>query len=349
MSIEDFDHGLSETSSRLSALLSTPAEEPKGTNDLEGLDAPELPSEKPRAKATTQRNTVAPQPQEAAPEDGTTAEDEGLEPETTIEAPTSWDATSKALWAKLPDDVKAVITARETDRDNATKARLAEAAEIRRVSEEAQNQANAARTAHERQLVLLGKQLEATIPEEFRSIKTQADLQVLVNKDPSAWVRFQAWREMVGGVVGQLRQIEADKQAETEKRTSDLMAREAKALVEKLPEVLDPVKAQTFRTEIASTLKGFGFTDEEIGGISDHRILLFAKQYNDGQKALKAHETAKAKLEKKPLPKVQKPAQGEATNRRAELSTGQLRKVASSGDLLATQGALEKLLSQSPG
>lgn len=345
MSIEDFDSGLSETSARLSALLSTPA--PDAVEPTET----ELPPEKPRPALKPQRNTVATQPQEAASEEEITAEDEGDGQETpATEAPSSWDATSKALWAKLPEDVKAVITARENDRETATKTRLAEAAEIRKASEEATNQANAARTAHERQLVILAKQFEATIPEEFRAVKTQSDLQALVNKDPSAWARFQAWREMVGGVVGQLKQIETDKQAEAEKRTADLVTREARALAEKLPEVLDPVKATAFRTEIATTLKGFGFTDEEIGGIADHRILLFAKQFNDGQKALKAHETAKNKLEKKPIPKVLKPAQGEATtSRRDELSKGQLRKVAGSGDLLATQGALERLLSQSPG
>jgi len=344
MSITDagIDSDITEAASKLSTLLSQPEAKPPPE-----VEAPQVPLD-PKPELRKQRNTVSPRAQEAPPDEGTSDADEEAEgsESSTLTAPASWDAEAKAKWAKLPDDVKAVITARENDRENATKQRLEEAATIRKRAEGTEAEMVKARDAYGQRLVLLARQLEATIPEEFRGLKSQADLIALSSKDPAAYQRFTAWRDMAGGVVNELRQFEEAKAADAARRQGEILEREAKALVGAWPELADPVKGNAARLEITSTLKGFGFTDEEIGGISDHRILLFAKQFIEGQKALKAHEAAAKKLEGKKLPKVTQPGKGEAAVRGdGALTKAQLHRVANSGDLLATQGALERILS----
>lgn len=339
--IEGLDGGMNSDVARLSALLANPA-------PVEGAE-PKTEAEvpvTPKAARAPQRNTVQPQAQEPAPaEEQTSGEDEGDEPETAIEAPASWDAEAKLKWAKLPDDLKALVTARENDRENATKQRLNEAAEIRKRAEESEAVTSTARSAYEQRLGLLAKQLEATIPAEFQSLRSQADLAALAAKDPAAYTRFMAWRDMAGGVVREMEQAkQAREEADTKKQT-DLVTREAKALVEKWPELADPVKSIAIKAEISTTLKDFGFTDQEIGGIADHRILLFARKYMEGQKALKALDSAKGKLEGKKLPKVLKPGAGEGTGSQTTLTQAQRHKVARSGDQGATVAALERMLS----
>lgn len=341
--IEDYDAGLSSDADRLAALLSKPDPAASAEHDAE----PVVPV-KPAAVKTAQRNTVAPQPSQPAAEEPSGEDDGDGEGESTpTEAPASWDAEGKKVWAKLPDDVKAIITARETERDTATNTRLREAAEIERAAKALEAETAQKRTAYEQRLVLLAKQLENTIPAEFQHIRSNADLQALAQKDPAAVTRFMAWRESASAVVNELRQLEQTKVEEAKGNLEKTLEKEARALVAKWPEAVDPVKGPAIRAEISTTLKGFGFTDEEIGNVSDHRILLFAKQFIEGQKALKAHETAAKKLEKKPLPRVVKPSAGDGAGSSGGLSKAQLTRVARSGDMGATQAALERILGTS--
>lgn len=339
----DLDGGMSGDVDRLSALLSQPAVDPAVPEKKDTVVVAE-----PKPVRTAQRNTVQPtQAQDAPPDDqGTSGEDEGDDSAPpTIEAPASWDAEAKLKWAKLPDDLKALVTARENDRENATKQRLNEAAEIRKRAEEAETVTATARSAYEQRLGLLAKQLEATIPAEFQSLRSQADLAALAAKDPAAYTRFMAWRDMASGIVREMEQAKATREAADTEKQNALVTREAKALVEKWPELLDPVKSVAIKAEISTTLKDFGFTDQEIGGIADHRILLFARKYMEGQKALTALETAKGKLEAKKLPKVLKPSAGEGAGSQTAMTQAQRHKVAKSGDQGLTVAALERMLS----
>jgi hypothetical protein len=45
----------------------------------------------------------------------------------------------------------------------------------------------------------------------------------------------------------------------------------------KIPEFSDPNKADSFKLNLRSTLRNYGFNDQEIGSLADHRFLLLAK------------------------------------------------------------------------
>ena len=42
----------------------------------------------------------------------------------------------------------------------------------------------------------------------------------------------------------------------------------------KIPEFSDPQKSTNFRNQMRSTLTDYGFTDQEIGSLADHRFLM---------------------------------------------------------------------------
>lgn len=341
MSSTDFgDTDVADIANKFNTLLAvTPAEEPAAEAQTEA----DVPVE-PKARKVQQRNTVEPQPQESAPEEASAEDGTEGDESPTLQAPTSWDDEAKAKWAKLPQDVKELVTARETERDKAVNTRLQEAAEIRKKAEAENSQTLQLRNAYEQRLTVLAKQIESNIPAEFRNIQSPQDLAKLAENDPAAAQRFFVWREMAQGVLGEIQQLENQKVNYARAQQEEVLQREVKSLKEKWPEVMDSVRGPALRGEISNLLTGFGFSDEEIGGITDHRILLFAKEYMKGQSAIKALDGAKAKVTAKPLPKVIKPTAGAVTGPASGINKAQMTKAARSGDMAATQAALEKLL-----
>lgn len=334
MSFIDDSEGLDGDSNKLATLL----EKPESNSDAE------VPV-KPAPRRTQERNTVAPTPQESAPEEASADEETEVEDDD-ISPPSSWDADAKEKWAKLPPDVRQIITNREAERERAINSRLQETAELRKQFESENFQTQQLRQAYERNLSVLAKQMEANIPVEFRDIKSPSDLQALAQRDPATAQRFMIWRDQAAQILGELDQLEQQKFQHQQVSQNRLLESEAKALVEKWPEIADPSKGTAIRNEISALLKSFNFNDSEIAGISDHRILLFAKQFMEGQKALAALKSAEKKVQGKPLPKVVAPSKGTETGKTAGLSKVNLLRAAKSGDQDATAAALEKLLSQ---
>ena len=323
--------GLDADSAKLVAMLDAPPEKEK---EAEG----ELPIV-PAVARTQNRNTIEPKTQSDAPEEVSVEVEEAEE----TEPPASWTAEAKELWAKLPPDVREVISSRETERERAINLKLQETSALRQQYETEQAQTLQYRQAYEQRLNVLAKQLEANIPAEFRNIRSTGDLQQLSERDPAAAQRFMIWRESAVQVLNELSALDQQKAAQASANQRTLVEREAKVLAEKWPELADPTRGSAIRDEIVELLHGFGFNNEEIGGISDHRILLFAKQFMEGQKALKALEKAKAKVVVKPLPKVVAPSKGEATGPGNGVNKGALSKIARSGNMDATAAAMAKL------
>ena len=48
----------------------------------------------------------------------------------------------------------------------------------------------------------------------------------------------------------------------------------------KIPEFSDPQKSTKFRNQMRATLTDYGFNDQEIGSLADHRFLMVLKDAN---------------------------------------------------------------------
>ena len=76
--------------------------------------------------------------------------------------------------------------------------------------------------------------------------------------------------------------------AEQQKQFQDILSEQQKLLVSKIPEFSDSDKANKLKSDMRSYLQSYGFKDQEIGQIYDHRIVMLvndAIKYRNMQKA----------------------------------------------------------------
>lgn len=296
-----------------------------------------------------ERNSIDDSPasdDDAPPEKAASGEDKVRdEPEETpaIEAPASWDAEAKKRFAKLDADTQAFIVAREADREKGVNSKLQEVSEARKKADAAFEQVEKIRTAYEQRLVAHARQLEAEIPDEFKAIKSAADLYRLAEKDPALVARFTAFQQRAAAVMGEIAQIQQQRAEEASTRHREFLAKESEALAKVWPEFVDQTKGPAIRSEMTSYAKERGFSDAEISGLADHRLVMVLKDAIEGRKAVQALEKARAKADKAPAARVAKPGQGEAS-RGNGLDRNSLMAAARSGNTDRQVAALARLL-----
>ena len=111
-----------------------------------------------------------------------------------------------------------------------------------------------------------------TTAESFnRQQQGSKDLQKLYDEDPTSAAKLDyQLRE-------QQRQIDGMKSKAHEanqKQYNEYLDVQKQLASAKIPEYSDPNKADQFKTNMRSTLRGYGFNDSEIGNLADHRFLM---------------------------------------------------------------------------
>ena len=100
------------------------------------------------------------------------------------------------------------------------------------------------------------------------------DLQKLYDEDPTSAAKLDYQLRQ------QNRQIEEMKSKAQEaytKQYNEYLDIQKQLAAAKIPEYSDPNKADQFRTNMRTTLRGYGFNDTEIGNLADHRFLMVIK------------------------------------------------------------------------
>ena len=100
------------------------------------------------------------------------------------------------------------------------------------------------------------------------------DLQKLYDEDPTSAAKLDyQLRE-------QQRQIDGMKSKAHEanqKQYNEYLDVQRQLATTKIPEYSDPNKADQFKTNMRSSLRGYGFNDNEIGNLADHRFLMVVR------------------------------------------------------------------------
>ena len=114
-----------------------------------------------------------------------------------------------------------------------------------------------------------------TTAESFnRQQQGSKDLQKLYDEDPTSAAKLDyQLRE-------QQRQIDGMKSKAHEanqKQYNEYLDVQKQLASAKIPEYSDPNKADQFKTNMRSTLRGYGFNDGEIGNLADHRFLMVVR------------------------------------------------------------------------
>ena len=117
-------------------------------------------------------------------------------------------------------------------------------------------------------------ELIATADATVRQRQGSEDLQKLYEEDPTtaAKLDFQLRQEN-----RQLEEVKARARDAQAKQYEEFLATQKELAATKIPEFADPNKADQFKINMRNSLRNYGFNDQEIGSLADHRFLMVAK------------------------------------------------------------------------
>ena len=305
------------------------ASEAAPTVSAPNLDSGESYTAEQAFEAYQKRNSPAPAAEapagtesaqaDAAPE-GTTAEDQGNEPDLpAIDPPKSWSKDAHERWSKLDRETQEFLASRDSEDQKAIKRNLQEAADARKAAEAERKSALETKQKYDSQLPMLMRELESVNQAQFSDIKSMEDVVRLQAEDP---FRFQAWQ--VHQMRMQAVKLEADKAEEqkSQERQSKRAAYEAeqnKLLIDLVPEMADPKKSVEIREKaVAMLTDDLGLKIDQLqrwmADDTGHEILSNAgiQQMIADRLKFKELKAAPAKAIPAPVPTVQKPGVGRA-------------------------------------
>lgn len=144
------------------------------------------------------------------------------------------------------------------------------------------------------------KKLDSILQEQAKPEINWDELRV---KDPGKYLlerdKVMQAEERRRKLEEEQKKVDAQKAELEAMRAAEYAAAQANELRRKLPEVADPVKSKQVMNDIAEASQYYGFSQEELGALVDHRhlmVLIDAAKY----RKLMAEKTGK-----KPNPKVQ--------------------------------------------
>jgi hypothetical protein len=335
---------------------------------MPNLDGGESHSVEEAFEAYQKRNTPAesaeaePAPAEqesadeagAAPEEGTTVEDQEGEPEfPAIDPPKSWSKEAHERWSKLDRETQEFLASRDSEDQKAIKRSLNEAAEARKAAEADQAKWKQERDQYAAKQSAYTQALETALQNEFGDIQTMNDVRKMQAEDP---FRFQQWqlRQM------ELGQAKAEQQANEQRTAQEKHQKRAtyeteqnKLLIEMVPEMADPKKSVEMRERaVAMLTDDLGLKmDQLTRWMQDdvgHEILSNAGIQKLIADQLKAKEVKAAppKAIPKPVPAVQKPGvappKGQAAAESIQALTSKLNSSGSVEDAYALYQARQR-------
>ncbi|MDC3307082.1 hypothetical protein OAV02_00035 [bacterium] len=119
-----------------------------------------------------------------------------------------------------------------------------------------------------------------------------ADLDRLYDEDPTEAARVERKLKKKQDALNQSLQ---QAQAEQKEQFSSFLQDQQRKLVSKMPEFSDPAKASTLKANMKSTLNNYGFNDQEVAQVYDHRIVMLV---NDAMK-YRSMQNSKPNIAKK--------------------------------------------------
>lgn len=215
----------------------------------------------------------------------------------------------KPVLLKLPDGTEAPL-------EEVTKGYLRQADYTRKSQELSQK-----RQAMEADLQRIAGITEAFIDHLSGNIPAMPDIG-LAARDPGAYVRQKAVHDAAVAQIESLIKIgeqpKAIKQEMDAKVAAETREREFSQLAERFPTVSTPEGRKRFFEATSEAAMAAGFTLDELRGVSDHRLFVLAQWANEGLKAAKARETAKAKVANAAPVAPRKPGQPALSSRQAD-------------------------------
>jgi len=125
----------------------------------------------------------------------------------------------------------------------------------------------------------------AVAQQDLNAEINSADLDKLYDEDPTEAAKLERKLKKKQDALNQsLQQTQAEQKQQFESYLQD----QQRKLVSKMPEFSDPSKASNLKANMKNTLNNYGFNDQEVAQVYDHRIVMLvndAMKYRSMQKS----------------------------------------------------------------
>jgi len=143
----------------------------------------------------------------------------------------------------------------------------------------------------------------------------KTDWEKLSREDPIEWARrkgqLEARQNTLAAVQAELKRVSDERHQAHLQEQADL-ARKA------IPALADPEKAKSFKQGVRSYMTGLGFSENEIAGVGDHRVLMALEDAMNWRAHVKAQEEARKKVAAAAKKTALKPNSGDRNTKNAK-------------------------------
>ena len=154
-----------------------------------------------------------------------------------------------------------------------------------------QSESEKQRQDYSQKLNELNQRLSAA-QQDLNAEINSADLDKLYEEDPTEAARVERKLKKKQDALNQSIQ---QTQAEQKQQFETFLQDQQRKLVSKMPEFSDPAKASSLKANMKSTLNNYGFNDQEVAQVYDHRIVMLV---NDAMK-YRSMQNSKPNIAKK--------------------------------------------------
>ena len=251
----------------------------------------------------------SPEPENVESEEDQPQEQEIMEEETEVE---SQDETEEETSEDVSQDEEQIDT--QEKQDSTYKVKVAgqefqvtldelrngysRDADYRQKTEELSNQRKNFQSESEKQRQDYSQKLNelnqrlSNAQQDLNAEINSADLDRMYDEDPTEAARVERKLKKKQDALNQSLQ---QAQAEQKEQFSSFLQDQQRKLVSKMPEFSDPAKASNLKANMKSTLNNYGFNDQEVAQVYDHRIVMLV---NDAMK-YRSMQNSKPNIAKK--------------------------------------------------
>lgn len=210
---------------------------------------------------------------EDTPPAKTATEAEAEAKATPIEPPVSWDADGKELFKTLPRAAQEKLAKRESERESKftkTQQEIAEAkkaAEADRTAVQSERQTYAKNLQH---VIEMAETMDPILAAGRKKDWAKASAENPIDTQ-TEWFAYQQR-------LTQLKQLQDEKDRVDQSMRGDLLKTSNEKLAEKLDFWKDPVQRGVFQSEFRDYVKAHEFSDDELNGLSDHRVIILGRK-----------------------------------------------------------------------
>jgi hypothetical protein len=196
-------------------------------------------------------------------------------------------------------------------------------------------QKNSLRQSYDTRLSELND-LIATADATVKSQQGSQDLQRLYEDDPQAAAKLDFQLRQQNTAIEDMKQKAKDAYA---KQYEDFLSTQRELAAQKIPEYSDPKKADQFKYNMRNSLRSYGFSDQEIGNLADHRFLMVAKDAMGYQSLKDKRPIVQKKIAKAPKVVKSGVASSNVSSGREQIRS-KIGKVRKSGNIQDAQSAI---------